>query len=344
MKPSLLAVLLMSSFVCTPMAAAEPAAAEPVPIPAHYAEPGDPIDVPGGRRLNLRCAGEGPQRVVLEAGSNADSTVWYRVVPLLQDAARVCAYDRAGFGFSDAGPSPRDLAADVADLDRVVRAAAGSAPVVLVGHSLGSNIVRRYAQTHPQRVAGLVLLDPPEQGAAQAMPAQWKAQDAAMVERRDALLTACERAAEAGRLQTPEPATQSCLRPPPPWMGEAVAGSIRANKLKPGYWRSLRSELESNRAVFAAPVPAKESYGAIPLRMLVADAAYQGVPEEVRIAMERARAQTHRRILAASAASRRIDLPGSSHDVQLDRPQAVADAVRDLMRAADAPAPAGQAR
>ena len=338
MKPSPLAVLLMSLFVCTPVSA-EPAAIAPTPtpIPEAYAEPGRPIDLPG-RRLNLRCFGRGPEVVVLEAGGNADSTTWYRVVPLLQDAARVCAYDRAGYGFSNEGPMPRDLAADVADLHQVVRATAGRAPVVLVGHSLGSNIVRRYAQTHPQRVAGLVLLDPPEQGAEPTMPAQWRQQDAAMSARRDALLTTCESAAEAGRLDTPEPATQSCLRAPPPWMGEAVAEAVRSNKLKPGYWRSLRSELESNRSLFAAPVPADESYGAIPLRMLVADAAYAGVPEEARAVLQQARTQTHQRILAASSAGRRVELPGSSHEVPLDRPQAVADAVRELLRAQDPPA------
>lgn len=351
MKPTPLAVLLMSLLVCTPAFAESAATAPapmpvpvPAPIPEDYAEPGRPIDLPG-RRLNLRCSGRGPQVVVLEAGSNADSTAWYRVVPLLQGVARVCAYDRAGFGFSSEGPMPRDLAADVADLHQVVRASAGRAPVVLVGHSLGSNIVRRYAQAHPQRVAGLVLLDPPEQGAAPAMPAQWREQDAAMSMRRAALLAACESAAEAGRLDAPDPAIQSCLRAPPPWMGEAVAGAVRGNKHKPGYWRSLRSELESNRAVFAAPVPADESYGAIPLRMLVADAAYPGVPDEVRAVLQQARAQTQQRILAASSASRRVDLPGSSHELPLDRPQAVAEAVRELLRMQDdTPAPAAKPR
>lgn len=343
MKPSPLAVLLMSLLVCTP-AVAGSAAADPAPIPVEYADPGRPIDLPD-RRLNLRCyGGRGPKVVVLEAGSNADSTTWYRVVPLLRGAARVCAYDRAGYGFSNEGPMPRDLDAAVADLHMVVRASAGAGSAVLVGHSLGSNIVRRYAQAHPERVAGLVLLDPPEQGAAPAMPAQWKRQDAALSARRDALLAACESAAEAGRLGTPEPATQSCLRAPPPWMGEAVADAVRSNKLKPGYWRTLRSELESNRVVFAAPVSADESYGAIPLMLLVADAAYPGATEEARAVLQRARAQTHQRILAASSASRRVDLPGSSHEVPLDRPQAVADAVRELLRAPRRPAPPAEAR
>lgn len=89
--------------------------AVPARIPDSYAKAGQLVTVAQGRKINLRCAGNGPQTVMLEAGSHTDSTTWFRVQPLLAASTRVCSYDRAGYGFSDVGPLPRNLDADVSD-------------------------------------------------------------------------------------------------------------------------------------------------------------------------------------------------------------------------------------
>lgn len=301
------------------------AAPEGNEIPDAYATSATKITLGDGRALNLRCAGKGERVVLFEAGTNADSSAWFRVLPLLAGTARACAYDRAGYGFSDAGPMPRDLEADVADLHELIRAARLPLPLVLVGHSLGSNIVRQYAIRHPHDVAGMVLVDPPEQGEEAAMPAQWKREDAALREKRDAFLIACEQSAQAGTLMP------GCLRAAPPWMGARVAAAVSANKSRPDYWRTLHSELSANQRLFAEPVPDDERYGDIPLILLAADTPYDGVADDVRTALEQARAQTRQRILSASTTSRRIDVPGASHDIQLDRPEAVASAVREML-------------
>lgn len=298
------------------------------PIAETYAAAGQRIELADGRALNLRCSGEGKPVVLLEAGGNADSSTWYRVQPGLAQHARVCAYDRAGYGFSDEGPMPRDLDANVADLHALVETANIPVPVLLVGHSLGSNIVRHYAQRHPQQVAGLVLVDPPEQGADSRMPEDWQQQIAAMLPQRDALLTRCEEAAVENDVETIQ---QRCLRPQPAWMGERVAAAAVNNKSKPAYWRTLRSELASSIAVFADPVPNDESYGAIPLVLLSAGTHEEDAPEEVLKVMAEARAQTQSRILAASSRSSAIEVPGAGHDIQLDQPLAVVSAVRGLL-------------
>jgi pimeloyl-ACP methyl ester carboxylesterase len=299
-------------------------------IPNSYATPATQVMLGDGHAINLRCSGKGERVVFFEAGTNVDSSTWYRVLPLLESQARVCAYDRAGYGFSDEGPMPRDLDADVTDLHELIQAAKLPLPLVLVGHSLGSNIVRRYAQQFPGDVAGMVLVDPPEQGTDQTMAEQWKRDAAALREKRDALLIACGKAAEAGNLLA-SPAL-GCLRAPPPWMGERVAASVKENKAKPGYWRTLRSELTENQRVFSTPVPPKESYGDIPLVLLRAGESDMGVPEEVRVALKQARDQTHQRIIAASTHSKLHDVPDASHDIQLDRPEAVASAVKEMLR------------
>lgn len=300
----------------------------PQQTPDAYAKPGQRVTVAPGRALNLRCIGKGPRTVLMEAGGNADSSSWFRVQSLLASSkARVCVYDRAGYGFSDEGPMPRDLDADVADLSALIDAAGLKTPLVLVGHSLGSNIVRRYAQAHPAKVSALVLVDPAEQGADALLPESWKREGDVGRERRNAFLEACLKAAEGSALDKAEGPLASCLRDPPPWQSAPVAAATRAYKLKPAYWRTLRSELDANTAIFAAAVPADESHGDIPVVVLVANGNVPGVPDEVRQALQRARAQTQERLVASSRQGRRIDVPDASHEVQLDAPQVVADAV-----------------
>jgi pimeloyl-ACP methyl ester carboxylesterase len=127
-----------------------------------YAAPGDTIDV-DGQRLHVHCAGSGRPPVVFESGIAASSLSWSRVAPAVAAATRACAYDRAGLGWSGPARSPRRLPLMLRELDAVVAHAAASGPAVLVGHSFGAWLVVAYAATHPSRIAGLVLLDPPSE-------------------------------------------------------------------------------------------------------------------------------------------------------------------------------------
>ncbi|UNK48006.1 alpha/beta hydrolase [Lysobacter sp. S4-A87] len=309
------------------------AAAVPQRTPDSYAQAGERVSIAPGRAINLRCSGKGPRTVVLEAGGNADSSTWFRVQSLLSDKVRVCSYDRAGYGFSDPGPMPRSLQADVDDLHALLEKAKLKAPLVLVGHSLGSNIVRRYAQQYPSAVTGLVLVDPPEQGAEGKMPAQWRQDDEVMRKQRNTFLDACAQAAAGGTLGAADGPLKACLREPPAWQSPAVAAAIRAYKLKPGYWTTLHSELDENTAIFAAPVPPDASFGAMPVVVLSADNDFTGVSDDVRGVLVAARNQTHARLVAASTRGRRVDVPGASHEIQLDQPQVVVDAVTSVVSA-----------
>jgi len=123
--------------------------------------PGVLIDV-GGYRLHLFCSGPtagGAPTVVLDAGAGAFSTAWSAVQQALP-GIRTCAYDRAGWGWSEPGPGPRTITQEVFELHSLLRAAAVSGPYVLVGHSYGGLLVRRYAALHGGDVVGIVLVDP----------------------------------------------------------------------------------------------------------------------------------------------------------------------------------------
>lgn len=113
----------------------------------------------GGFKLNLRCEGSGSPVVVFDAGAGDTHASWDWVLPELKKQTRVCAYDRAGLGRSDPGPSPRTSERIAEELNRLLRRARVLPPYVLVGHSFGGLNVRLYAARHPDEVAGLVLVD-----------------------------------------------------------------------------------------------------------------------------------------------------------------------------------------
>lgn len=118
------------------------------------------VILPDGRHINLRCQGKGSPTVLFESGFGANASAWVKVQPAVARETRVCSYDRAGAGFSDPGPLPRDGAAIARDLDETLRAADIQGPFVVVGHSAGGLYARLFAARRPGEVKGLVLLDP----------------------------------------------------------------------------------------------------------------------------------------------------------------------------------------
>ena len=112
-----------------------------------------------GRDMHLACEGSGEPTVVLEAGLPSSSLTWAAVVPEVARFARVCTYDRAGYGWSETGRPPRTAANIVRGLRHMLRNAGIAPPYVLVGHSFGGLVVQLYASTYPADVAGMVLVD-----------------------------------------------------------------------------------------------------------------------------------------------------------------------------------------
>lgn len=120
--------------------------------------PGRLVDV-GGYRLHIFCLGHGEPTVILESGLGGFSLDWIYVQTLLERETRVCAYDRAGYGWSDPGPAPRDSSQIARELSRLLTNAGIAPPYILVGHSFGGFNVETFAKRHPHAVAGLVLVD-----------------------------------------------------------------------------------------------------------------------------------------------------------------------------------------
>ena len=124
--------------------------------------PGRLISV-GDHRLHLLCKGNQGPTVVIEQGAGELSSLWWPVQEEIAKFARVCTYDRAGYGWSDPVKEPRTVEDRARDLHALLLQAGVQAPFIFVAHSYGGLIVRQYLQEHPDDVAGLVLVDTPEQ-------------------------------------------------------------------------------------------------------------------------------------------------------------------------------------
>lgn len=145
-----------------------------------FSPPGQMVDV-GGYKLHIYCVGEGSPTVILDHVGAANVAQWALVQPAVATTTRVCAYDRAGFGWSDPGPSPRDAQQNVHELHTLLMKADIPAPYVLVGHSFGGNVAQLYAATYLEATVGLVLVDPGKLFDTPSVPADlnqaWKRED-----------------------------------------------------------------------------------------------------------------------------------------------------------------------
>ncbi len=144
-----------------------------------FPPPGRLVDV-GGYRLHLYCLGQntdGRPTVILETGlgGSATSSDWAWIQPQVAKVTRVCAYDRAGLGWSDPGPQPRDGQQIAKELHNLLHNSQTPGPYVLAGWSFGGLYVRAYANQYPEEVAGLVLIDSSSPEQCTATP-EWEAQ------------------------------------------------------------------------------------------------------------------------------------------------------------------------
>ena len=132
-----------------------------------FPHPGRMIDI-GDRQLHIYCTGEGSPTVVLEAPAAGMSSAWGWVQPAVAQTTRVCSYDRAGLGWSEAGDRPYDPSAVPDQLHTLLSRAGERGPYVLVGHGLGAVFAKLFAGRFPADVRSLILIDPAATGSPSA--------------------------------------------------------------------------------------------------------------------------------------------------------------------------------
>ena len=136
--------------------------------------PGQLVDV-GGYKMHINCTGQGTPVVILDSGLGDSYISWSKVQPQIAKFTRVCSYDRAGLGYSDASPRPRISKVIAEELHTLLHnAGIDLPPYILVGHSMGGFDVCMFASLYRSEVAGMVLVDSshPEQREASPSCAQ----------------------------------------------------------------------------------------------------------------------------------------------------------------------------
>ena len=297
-----------------------------------YAQPGQLVDI-GGRHINLSCVGSGAPTVVLMAGIASWSPIWYKTQPAIARSTRVCAFDRASYGFSDPAPRPQIISNVVDDLHAALEAGSIPKPYVLVGHSLGGVEARLYAQRWPREVAGMVLVDtsPADEGLLDENQPGFD--DAIGRESYASGKLHCALLAAHGPIEPSAPEYGECSLPLP---GDAPAAF---RKVWPTFFTaehaaaqvSLMSSLYTHRYDSVD----HRSLGAMPLAVLSAESTWDnGTPAGAHFAQEYEKVwrAMHEDLARLSSHGVHRIIKGSGHEIQLDKPEAVVDAVDDVLR------------
>jgi pimeloyl-ACP methyl ester carboxylesterase len=323
----------------TSAASAQVASTTP-PFPA----PGRLIDI-GGWRLHLNCTGEAKSQqptVILEAGIGDFSVEWSLVQPSVAKFARVCSYDRADDGWSDYGPSPRTMHQIVYEVHTLLAKAGERPPYVLVGHSYGGWLVRLYTATYPSDVRGMVLVeagaDDPVRVLGDGKP------------RRASELVTGKPIPE---VKTSNPVIEAEI--PPDVMsqlrGAALQYGPRANEAprnklpadaqqmrtwaysQPKHWAQGFNPFEADElaGLRAERAKTESPYGDLPLIVLTRGISDSDGPDSK--AFEEEHRRDHSAVTKLSRNGKLIVATHSGHHVQIDEPELVISAIREVVSA-----------
>ena len=335
--PGAAAAMAMAALACFPACCRILAETPPEnPIPPI----GKLVDI-GGRRLHLNCSGEGSPTVVLESSAGYFSLAWALVQPGVASFTRVCSYDRAGYAWSDAGPEPRTMAQIVFELHSLLAAAGEKGPYLMAGEAMGGAIVRTFAAQYPKDVAGMVLVESVhEDDQIFVTDKMHRLRETAQKREIPAVKTSLETPAERETLvwittkvaAYPPGDPRSKLPPDLQRIWLVARKQDKYNFAANSEFAYLPEEMEKLHAETAAdPQP----LGKKPLIVLTREVAFDRAAGGIQPAeIERGRKDRQAQLARLSANSKLIIVKNSGHDIYLDQPQAVVDAIHQVVESA----------
>ncbi|CAL4867787.1 hypothetical protein MMA231_02054 [Asticcacaulis sp. MM231] len=312
-------------------------AAEPLPLEAYF-RPQNAVKLPDGRRFNIFCIGSGGPTALIDSSLSQWSLEWRDIQRDLAQVTRVCTFDRAGYGFSDPGPLPRDASAEVGNLENALKAAAIKPPYILVGHSLGGINMRLFAYKHTEDVAGILLVDPAIEHGDKRLPYPKSYHDENL-----SFYRGCLKQLEAGPL-TPgfilPGAEDPCLPKRPHDLSKAVWSKLTEIYFSKSRFEVMLSETESKDETSSNDLDAnRHSLGSIPLVILSSDKAHftedrpNGVDADT---LYNAWISAHEDQARNSTQGKNVIVEGASHFIFEERPDALLDAFNEVVQQARA--------
>ncbi len=279
-----------------------PASTAPSPSTSASTELVADVEV-GGRTMHLVCVGAtdtGEPTILLEAGGGGDYLTWGEILPVMRSTHRLCAYDRAGLGQSEPPAEASRTAADqVADLRALLDAAGVSGPFVIGAHSYGATVATLFTQAYPDEVVGLLFVDPQSP----RVTARW----------RDALPSPA----------ADEPASVTDFR-------DELETFETDPSMNPEHVH-LRTSLAEAAAALDAPGPL---FGDRPVVVLSAETmpgSRSGLPPDLAKTFDEVWAAGQQELADESTAGSLETVSGAGHEIQVDQPPAVIDALERIL-------------
>jgi len=303
---------------------------------ARFPLQGRRVDI-GGYSLNLNCKGEGSPTVILESGWSVPGVSWSLVQPEIARFARVCSYDRAGYGWSDEGPMPRTADEIARELHALLHNAGITPPYILAGHSLGGYVIRCFRGMYPAEVVGMVLVDPSQEDMNALTPVDLTEayrEQVNQIKKFDRFIPLLVRLGLVRKMVREQ---QEDYKLTPELLEEVVYLSSQPKAL-----RAMVSEMD---AVLDDNEDAKEvrtygsapgSFGALPLIVVSARYTLQGTSVEgINGFLRTVVTDLHPRIVRLSTKGKQTIVDGS-HFIPFENPHVVIAAIREVRDAATA--------
>jgi pimeloyl-ACP methyl ester carboxylesterase len=268
----------------------------------------------GGRKMHINCSGESSPTVILNSGLGDSSLSWHKVQPEIAKFTRVCSYDRAGLGYSDPSSRPRTSRAIAEELHDLLQAAGVAPPYVIVGHSMGGFDVRLYTSMYPQEVVGMILVDASHPDQENRFPAELKNMEGSW--QREAQFIAHTMPFGVPRV-----------------LGLCDEGAIDRAADCNGH--TARERLAEIRAFpeSATQAAATGPFGDLPLAVLShdPDKPSNDLPPELSKSVNKLWETMQEDLAHLSTRSTQTVAKNSGHYIQMDRPDVVIDAVRNVV-------------
>ena len=274
------------------------------------------VDV-GGRKMHIDCTGEGSPTVIVDSGLGDSYLSWRKVQPEIAKFTRVCSYDRAGLGYSDPSSQPRTSKVIAEELHALLQAASVSPPYVIVGHSMGGYDVRVYTSRYRNEIVGMVLVDASHPDQENRFPPELKNMEGSW--HREAQFIAYTMLIGIPRL------LGLCDN-------DAVARAADCN------WHSAKEQLAEISAFPQSAAEAAQSgtLSDLPLAVLShdPDKPSSDLPPDLAKPTNQAWEKMQEELAHLSTRGTRTVAKNSAHNIQIDRPDVVIDAVRNVIEQA----------
>ena len=290
-----------------------------------WPRPGREVDA-GGHGLHARVFGDGERVIVFEADEGAWSTHWGRLPEELGKVATAVVYDRAGLGWSESGPPPRDTETLARELHHLLQQIVPGRPLILVGHGTGGGILRTYAHRYPFETSALVMVDPDHEGFSDLL----RREQVPLPATPSNLIGLSTLLARFGllRLLSARQSPNAHLPLPAPKIA-----ALDALELNPRVRRAAAAEMDcaADNALYLSKLA---DAAELPMRVLVATEtlaeaeAPQGYPCD---AYNRHWVEQSESFLELSKRAKRLIVEGSSHQLQLERPDIVLEAILEII-------------